>query len=69
MKSEMHALMVVCLIHLILRILPVSSNPNSSGNTPLPNSLNRISNYLLQYEPVTPKPVKGGKTGNRLTGE
>ena len=66
MKSEMPALKVVCLIHLILHNLPVSSNPNSSVNTPLPNFLNRISNYLLQYVPVTPKPVKGGK---RVTGE
>ena len=40
MKSEMPALKVVCLIHLILHNLPVSSNPNSSGNTPVPNSLN-----------------------------
>ena len=66
MKSEMAALKVVCLVHLILHNLPVSSNPNSSVNTPLPNFLNRISNYLLQYVPVTPKTVKDG---NRVNGE
>ena len=62
MNSVMPALMVACLIHLILLNLPVSSNPDSCVNTPVPNSLNRISNSLLLHVPVTPKPVKGGNS-------